>query len=94
VAVRKTAARPFDADKLAVQYEQWYSRSGRRADRLEKRLLGEWIASFAGAATVLEIGCGTGHFTRWMAQQRLQAVGLDISPAMLTEAQRWNGCLI
>ena len=40
---------------------------------------------------MLEVGCGTGHFTRWLADQGLRAVGLDISPAMLAEATKRNG---
>jgi len=40
---------------------------------------------------VLEVGCGTGHFTRWLAEQGFRVVGLDISPAMLAEAAKWNG---
>jgi SAM-dependent methyltransferase len=36
----------------------------------------------------LEIGCGTGHFTRWFASRGLQTVGLDISAVMLAHAWR------
>jgi SAM-dependent methyltransferase len=43
------------------------------------------------ARSVLEVGCGTGHFTRWMAERGLDAVGLDISEPMLNEARRRGG---
>ena len=39
---------------------------------------------------MLEVGCGTGHFTRWMAEKGLDAVGLDVSKPMLTEARRYG----
>lgn len=52
-----------------------------------KRLL----AGFPQASTILEIGCGTGHFTRWFGEQGLQAVGLDLSLPMLIEAIRLAG---
>jgi SAM-dependent methyltransferase len=36
----------------------------------------------------LEVGCGTGHFTRWLAERGLHVTGVDTSPAMLAEARR------
>lgn len=84
-------AAPFDDPAYAQRYEEWYSSRGRRADRLEKRLFAHLIGSFRGAETLLEVGCGTGHFTRWFAGQGLRAVGLDISQAMLTTAAKRNG---
>jgi ubiquinone/menaquinone biosynthesis C-methylase UbiE len=76
-------------------YEAWYETTGRRADRLEKALLRRLVDSFPCAQTVLEVGCGTGHFTRWLAahrragpsrEKRLHTVGLDLSQPMLVEA--------
>lgn len=37
--------------------------------------------------SILEIGCGTGHFTRWLRDEGLTAAGVDISATMLAEAQ-------
>jgi hypothetical protein len=37
------------------------------------------LAIFPQARTILEVGCGTGHFTRWFSEQGVQAVRLDIS---------------
>jgi SAM-dependent methyltransferase len=42
---------------------------------------------------VLEVGCGTGHFTRWLAEEAFRVAGLDISEAMLAEARKRNGVL-
>ena len=44
--------------------------------------------------SVLEVGCGTGHFTRWFSQQGLQVIGLDLSRAMLEEANRLESTLL
>jgi ubiquinone/menaquinone biosynthesis C-methylase UbiE len=82
---------PFDDPRLAGQYDDWYSGPGRYADRCEKALLARLLADFAGCASLLEVGCGTGHFTRWFAEQGLTATGLDISKTMLAEAARRNG---
>lgn len=82
---------PFDDAALASGYEEWYVTEGRRADLLEKELLRKLLGAFPGARTVVEVGCGTGHFTRWMAEQGLEAVGLDISETMLNEARSRGG---
>ncbi len=82
---------PFDVPDVAARYEDWYSGAGRSADRLEKGLLAKLLASFPAARTALEIGCGTGHFSRWLSDRGFQVTGLDCSQAMLAEARRRNG---
>lgn len=79
---------PFADPTMVSGYEAWYENAGRRADCLEKALLKQLQAGFPQAQTMLEIGCGTGHFTRWFSEQGLQVIGLDLSPAMLAEAIR------
>lgn len=84
-------ANPFLEPDLAARYEQWYAGRGRRADLLEQRLL-QWILlRFGAVRTILEIGCGTGHFTRWMRSLNYDVVGLDSSPPMLEQARSLNG---
>jgi ubiquinone/menaquinone biosynthesis C-methylase UbiE len=82
------ASNPFNDLAVVVGYEAWYQTTGRRADRLERALLGQLLAGFPGAFTILEVGCGTGHFSRWFSEQGLRAVGLDLSQPMLVEAIR------
>jgi SAM-dependent methyltransferase len=77
---------PFANPVNVTGYEAWYESTGRRADRLEKALLKRLLAGFPQAHSMLEIGSGTGHFTRWFRRLGFQAVGLDLSPAMLAEA--------
>jgi 7,8-dihydropterin-6-yl-methyl-4-(beta-D-ribofuranosyl)aminobenzene 5'-phosphate synthase len=73
---------------IAAHYEAWYETpEGRRADELEKDVLGWLLQEFAQTGSVLEIGCGTAHFTRWLNDLGLAAVGLDLSAAMLTQAR-------
>lgn len=86
-----TSASLFD-ERVARDYEQWYVQGfGRFAARQEEALLHHQLLGFPGATSLLEIGCGTGHFTRWFAKQGLRVVGLDASPAMLAEARLRNG---
>ncbi|MDY7078754.1 MAG: class I SAM-dependent methyltransferase [Chloroflexota bacterium] len=81
----------FD-ERVAARYEAWYETpEGRRADELEKAVLGWLLRAFPGSDSVLEIGCGTGHFTRWLSDEGLAAVGLDLSLAMLAEARALGG---
>ena len=76
-------------ERNAAGYEEWYSTPrGRRADLAERALLERLLAPFAAAQSALEVGCGTGHFTRWLAGRLPHVVGLDRAPAMLAEAGR------
>ena len=85
--LEKVNANPFANPEIAAGYETWYLTTGRRADRQEKALLKWLLARFPEARTILEAGCGTGHFTRWFAEQGLQAAGLEQSRPMLDEAK-------
>lgn len=84
--------KPSFGRQVAAHYEAWYETSdGSRADKLEKAALRRLLGSFRHAQSVLEVGCGTGHFTRWMCEEGLAAVGLDLSADMLARAQALNG---
>jgi ubiquinone/menaquinone biosynthesis C-methylase UbiE len=85
---RSRAARRFDDPAFVSRYEAWYDGSGQRPARLEKSLLNRLLADLAGASSALEVGCGTGYFTRWLAGQGWQMAGLDLASAMLLEARR------
>jgi ubiquinone/menaquinone biosynthesis C-methylase UbiE len=45
------------------------------------------LTDFAESRSLLEVGCGTGHFTEWFADLGLSAVGLDWPPSMLAFAR-------
>ncbi len=82
---------PFDDAAVAGGYESWYETEGAGADQAERRLLGRWLAKLGPPGTAIEIGCGTGHFTRWLASLGWQAVGVDVAALMLSEATRRGG---
>lgn len=77
---------PFADPNLAAGYQAWYATSGRRAFVQETCLLRWLLGRFPQARLVLEVGCGTGQFTRWFEAQGLHATGLDTAAAMLEEA--------
>lgn len=73
------------------EYEAWYATArgswiaGREFD-LMTRLLEP-----SPGATLLDVGCGTGHFSRRFAAAGLRVSGLDPDPAMLDYARRLGG---
>ena len=84
----------FANPKIASDYEIWYQTVGSQADKQEKALLKRLLRVFSTVDSVLEVGCGTGHFTRWFSQQGMQVIGLDLSRAMLEEANRFRSSLL
>jgi SAM-dependent methyltransferase len=86
--LRGSVVNPFDDPDTASGYETWYQATGQRADRLEKAVLKQLVARFPPAGSLLEVGCGTGHFTRWFEELGLPAAGRDLSVPMLAEAVR------
>jgi len=78
---------PFNDAEIASGYEDWYQTAGKLADQCEKSLIRELLRYFPNAQTILEIGCGSGHFTRWFKKLGMQTVGIDLSFPMLYEAR-------
>lgn len=69
------------------EYDAWYrTPRGRWIGETEYRLLCKVHAPSPGAS-VLDVGCGTGYFTRRLAGDGFKATGLDSSPAMIHYAQ-------
>jgi cyclopropane fatty-acyl-phospholipid synthase-like methyltransferase len=46
------------------------------------------LARQAASGNALELGCGVGRFSRYMAQQGLRAAGVDFSPVAIAKAQK------
>jgi SAM-dependent methyltransferase len=81
-------------ERAAGSYEAWYATSrGRRVDEAERALIAWLLASVSGARSVLDVGCGTGHFAVWLQRRSLDVIGLDRSPAMLAELRRRHAAL-
>jgi len=77
----------------SLRYHDWFqSEPGRTALAVEKELLARlWAPSCP--QRVLEVGCGTGVFSEWFAEQGHRVTGIDPSPYMLQIARSrlpWN----
>lgn len=65
------------------QYDAWYgSPRGRWIGELEYRLLRRMLAP-RPASRILDIGCGTGYFSRRFARDGHAVTGVDVDPAMI-----------
>jgi SAM-dependent methyltransferase len=81
-----TASR-FDFNRIAASYDSWYaSQQGAMYDRLEKELIANFLPAEAEGKKLLEIGCGTGHWSQFFSQCGFEVTGLDISEGMINTA--------
>jgi len=81
----------FNPD-YARMYESFYEGKYKEIDILEKEAIGTMLKHFPNANRILDVGCGTGHFTRWYASLGYETIGVDISPVMLDVAiTLWDG---
>lgn len=73
------------------EYEAWYATPrGKFADVLEKKVIAD-LCRISRGDKVLEIGCGTGHFSAYFEELGADVVGLDTSPEMLRVAKDLRG---
>lgn len=75
-------------DQRSAEWEELYQHDPRFARRYQ--VLTRFIAPLLEANAVkrvLDYGCGTGIFSRWLASNKIEVVGLDISEQMLSRAR-------
>ena len=76
-----------------ARYEAWYHTArGRWIANREFDLLWRLLRPGAGES-LLDVGCGTGHFSRRFARAGLTVTGLDPDPAMLAFAREHDGTI-
>jgi len=85
----------FDFSALAATYESWYETpDGQAHDKAQKAAVLKLLPSVRPGDRLLDVGCGTGHWSRFFAEKGYEVLGLDISPAMVERARsgRIPGC--
>lgn len=72
---------------VAALYDRWAARYDADANRTRDVAAGALRALPAPGGTVLEVGCGTGRNTAWLAEVADAVVAVDISEEMLARTR-------
>ncbi len=80
----------FNFDTQAGTYDEYYITDlGIAIDKSEKECVKKFLDSIP-KGNILELGCGTGHWSEWISQQGFEVYGIDIAKKMLAKADSKN----
>lgn len=80
----------FNFGSIAQEYDTFYQSSfGKNIDKLEKSIIAGFLKKLT-VKNILEIGCGTGHWSDFLAQNGFSLTATDISEEMLKTAKSKN----
>ena len=93
------------SEDLAKNRELWTRQNAEYTDEHDRRnwaaeaiTWGVWgvpeaevgVLGDVAGKDVVELGCGTAYFSAWLARRGARPVGVDITPAQLETARRWQ----
>jgi len=85
------ASSRFDFGRIAEHYDKWYrSRHGSLYDKAERRALDGLPPNASEGNRLLDIGCGTGHWSAYLAGKGFDVTGIDPSEQMIRIARGKN----
>jgi ubiquinone/menaquinone biosynthesis C-methylase UbiE len=85
---RSEGRRGFDFNTVARSYDAWYERpAGTMYDRLEKEEVSRVLPSPRAGEQLLDVGCGTGHWSTFFTEKGFRVTGVDIAPEMIRVAR-------
>jgi len=79
----------FNFGGMADSYDDWYrTRIGRAYDALERKAVASMLPDPMNANRLLDIGCGTGHWSAFFGNRGFNVTGVDIAPEMVAVARK------
>lgn len=81
----------FDFGRIAEHYDEWYrSKQGSLYDRTERKALDRLLPDASKGNRLLDVGCGTGHWSAYFAGKGFDVTGIDPSEQMVRIARGKN----
>ncbi len=80
----------FSKEHIANSYDGYYNTEfGKKVDEIEKGIISDLLSDIP-TSQMLDIGCGTGHWSEFFIKKGFKVKGIDVSEAMLKVAQKKN----
>jgi ubiquinone/menaquinone biosynthesis C-methylase UbiE len=78
----------FNFDNVADLYDRWYDTPrGAIYDRSEKKAVDKLLRDHTEGRRLLDVGCGTGHWSKFFSTRGYDVVGIDPSERMIKIAK-------